>query len=132
MAIAAHPLQFLVSATDGSYVEMDGINDISFGPSADLLETTDFKDTTGTKSRIAGLKDGTIQFSGDYESADAPQASVLTQMTAGSALWCKILWNGSTGHKVQGIVESVEIKGSFDGKVEFSATVQFNGAFAAV
>jgi hypothetical protein len=34
-------------------------------------------------------------------------------------------------HKVAGIVESVEISSSVSGSVDYSATIQFNGASAA-
>lgn len=132
MTLAAHPLVFAVSATDGSYTEVDGINDLSFGPSREMLETTDFKDTSGAKTRMAGLKDGTIQISGDGEFSDTPQNLIRTQEDNGGDLWARIYWDGSAGHKVKCIVESYQIKGQVGGKVEFTATLQFNGAPAAV
>jgi predicted secreted protein len=133
MALAAHATTISVSATDASYNEVDGLNDFSFGPSRDLLETTDFKDTSGAHTRMAGLKDGTISMSGDYESADTlGQNIVRTAFDNGTACWVKVLWDGATGHKCLCIVESSEIKVSVDGKVEWSATLQFNGAPASV
>ena len=132
MALAGHPLAFSTSSDDVTYAEVDGITDLSFGPSRDMLESTDFKDTSGAKTRLAGLKDGTIQVSGDYESADTGQATILSRWADGAACWAKILWNGSTGHKVACIVESFQIAASVGGKVTFTATLQFNGAFSAV
>ena len=76
MALAGHPLAFSVSSDDSAYSEVDGINDANWEYVRDLLETTDFKDTSGAKTRIAGLSDGSIEVSGDYESADTGQALI--------------------------------------------------------
>ena len=135
MALAGHPFTLSSSTDDGgedAYTEIDGINDFSFGPTRTMLETTDFKDTSGAKTRMAGLKDGTISLSGDYESGDTGQGKIPTAWAAGTDLWLKMLWNGAAGHKVKCIVESFELRTSVDGKVEFSATLQFNGVYAAV
>lgn len=132
MTLAAHPLVLAVSATDGSYTEVDGVNDLSFGPNRAMLMTTDFKDTSGAQTRMAGLKDGTIQISGDAEFADAPQNLIRTQEDNGGDLFVRIYWDGIAGHKVKCIVESYQVNGGVDGKVEFSATLQFNGAPVAV
>lgn len=132
MTLAAHLMTISGANADSGYAEIDGINDFSFGPSRDTLETTDTADTSGAHTRMLGLKDGTIALSGDYESGDAAQALLLTQWGNGGAYWLKVLWNGSTGHKVQCIVESFDIKGNVSGKVEFSASLKMNGAFSAV
>lgn len=132
MTLAAHPMTISASADDVTYNEIDGLNDFSFGPNRDSLETTDFADTSGAKTRLLGLKDGTIQLSGDYESADTGQSRLTTLWASGATCYIKVLWNGSTGHKVPCVVESFEIRGSVGGKVEFSATLQFVGVFSAV
>jgi predicted secreted protein len=132
MALAGHGLTLSISPDDSTYTELDGVNDFSFGPSRDMLETTDFKDTTGAKTRMAGLKDGTISISGDYESGDTAQAQIFARYSDGAACWIRALWDGAAGHKVKTIVESFELKSTVDGKVEFTSTHQFNGVFSAV
>lgn len=132
MALAGHPLAFSVSSDDSTYSEVDGINDANWDQVRDLLETTDFKDTSGAKTRIAGLSDGSIECSGDYESADTGQALIRSSFASGATIYCKLLWNGSAGHKVACIVESWKNSVSFDGKVEFSASIKFNGAVSSV
>jgi len=132
MAIAAHPLTLSVASADSGYAEVDGINDFSFGPKRDILESTNFKDTSGAKTRFAGLTDGAVSISGDYLSADTPQALIRTQEGNGGDLWVKVLWDGATGHKVKCIVESFTIKAAVAGKVEFSASLQMNGAVTSV
>lgn len=132
MALAGHELAIYANATTITAAdEMDGVNNVSFGPTRDLLEDTDFKDTSATRTRFAGLKDGTISLSGDYEPADTPQSALETAFNNGTDITIGIAWDGATGsngHQVVCQVESFEISASFDGKVEFSASLQFNGA----
>lgn len=132
MALAGHAVAVSISADDVTYNEIDGINDVSFGPTRELLESTDFKDTSGARTRFAGLKDGAISLSGQYESADTAQAAVRTAWENGTDCYVKILWNGATGHKVKTLVENFEIKAAVDGAVEFTSSHQFNGASSAV
>lgn len=130
--LAANGILIQASSDDATYNEVDGLNDISYGPTADMLETTDFKDTSGNHTRMMGLRDGAISVSGDYEASDTAQALMRTQHASGGALWLKVLWDGTNGSKVQCIVENFTIKGGVAGKVEFSASLKFNGAPAAV
>lgn len=138
MANAAHPLAVKVSATDAAYQEVDGINSVKFGPNRTMLETTDFKDTSGAKTRMAGLKDGTIELSGDLEEADANGQNIIrTAFDNGTDLWTTVEFvpgagAGAKGYKVKGIVESHEINAEPDGKVTWSSTIQFNGVPVAV
>jgi predicted secreted protein len=140
MALAGHPVLVYAKATNAAAVsgdEVDGINSVSYGPSLDLLDVTDFKDTTGTKLKLAGLKDGSISLSGDLEMTDAPQTLLRTAAGDGSSVWMTIHFNPSgaasaKGFQVECKVESFEISASVDGKVEFSASLQFNGAPVAV
>ena len=59
--------------------KIDGINDFSFSPSNDMLDTTDFKDTTGAHTRLPGLQVSSVSLSGDYEHGDTNgQVSSIT------------------------------------------------------
>lgn len=131
-ALAGHPIGLLVSATDGSFVEVDNINNVSFGPSRNMLDITSFKDTTGAKLFMAGLSSGKISLKGDYNGADAPQAQIRTQFLSGGALYVQMHFDtgaaaGSKGYKVKTIVESFDVSVGVDGKVEFSCSLNFNG-----
>lgn len=140
MALAAHPVvvyaKSVVTAPSGSD-EVDGINSVSYSPSLDLLDVTDFKDSTGAKIKLAGLKDGSISLSGDLEMTDAPQALLRTAASDGTSVWLTIHFNPSgsasaKGFQVECKIESFEISASVDGKVEFSSTASFTGAPVAV
>lgn len=139
MSNAAHPLVVKVATpADASYAEVDGIKSVKFGPSRTMLETTDFKDTSGAKTRLAGLKDGTIELSGDLEEGDTNGQNVVRGcFDSGAACWVQIEFApsagaGSKGYKVQGIVASYDISADVDGLVSWTASIPFNGAPVAV
>lgn len=140
MALAGHPTvvyaKSSVAAPSGSD-EIDGINNVSYGPTGNLLDTTDFKDTSGFITKLLGLKDGTISLSGDYEASDAPQALLRSSWDSGASVWITIHFNPSGGAGVKGFqveckVESWEVNAAVDGKVEFSCSCQFTAAPVAV
>lgn len=132
MAIAAHPAAVEVATTlAGVYSEIDGINDFSFTPSRDTLDTTDFADTSGAHLRLMGLQDTSISISGDYEAADTNGQVVLRDaMLNGTSVGLGILFDGTDGLKVLCYVESFEISAGVEDKVEFSCELVSTGAVA--
>ena len=140
MPVAANPVVVYIKASSAAPVagdEVDGINNYSFGPKMDLLETTDFKDTTGAKTKIAGLLDGTISLSGMAEMSDAPQNLLRSSWLSGASVWCTIHWNpsggaGTKGYQVECKVESWESSGEVAGLANFSVSLSFTGAPVAV
>lgn len=140
MAIAAHLAKIYVkstSATATSSDEVKGLNDFSASSSKTMLDVTDFKDSAGVKLKLAGLEDGSFSLSGDLESADAPQALIRSSFDTGANVYLTVQWDpnastGSKGYTYPCIVESYEVKGGVDGKAEFSASLQLNGAKSAV
>jgi len=131
-ALAAHEIKIEISDDDITYDEICGINDVSYGPSRELLDDTDFCDTSGARSRITGLRDASISMSGDYYAADTAQARIRTAFDNATSVYVKILWDGTNGQKLLCAVESHEINGSVDGKVEWSADFQADGTPTAV
>ena len=102
-----------------------------------MLDVTDFKDSSGVKLKLAGIEDGSFSLSGDLESADAPQALIRSSFDTGATIYLTVQWDpsasaGSKGYSYPCIVESYEVKGGVDGKAEFSASLQLNGAKSAV
>lgn len=132
MALAGHAAKVTCSASDGSYNEIDGIMNVDWGQSADIIETTDFKDITAAKSRIHGLHDLQVTISGQYESGDAPQALVRTSFTSGATLYVQFLPDGTNGFKCATIVQDFKLNATVEGAVEFSATLVGNGAISTV
>jgi predicted secreted protein len=133
MALAGHPVKVYAKAAAGTPAgsdEVDGINNVTYSPEVNLLDVTDFKDTTGAKRKLAGLRDGSAQLQGDYEQADAPQA-LLRSSIDGTTVYMSFHFNpsGSVGTKgfiVPCKVASFEISAEVDGKVTFSASLQFD------
>lgn len=132
MAIAANGAAISSSADDSTYNVIDGLNDATFSRMADLLDVTDFADTSGTKLRIYGLKDASFSLSGDLEAADTGYGRIETAYGDGSTVYIKYLPNGTTGWKAACKVESIEVSGSVDGKAEVSVSLQATGVVTAV
>lgn len=135
MALAGHSVAVYWKATSGSYSggEVDGIKSVGYSPSLDLLDVTDFKDTTGAKLKLAGLKDGSIKLSGNLEMADVPQALIRTNAGDGVSGYATVIFapsasTGSKGFQVECKVASFDISASPDGTVDFSCDLQFTGA----
>lgn len=129
MGIAAHKAKIEISTDDVTYVEIDGVNSVSFGPSRDTLETTDFADTSGARKKIKGLVDGVISTSGHYKATGA-QKTIRNTHDDGAeddTLFVRILWNGVAGHKVRCVVASYSLDGELDGTVQCSYEFEFAG-----
>lgn len=134
MTVAAHTGIWYAKSTSSSVVsgdELDGINDSSVSREITELETTDFKDA-GYKTRIAGLKDGTIKLSGDYEVADAPQGVIRTAFEAGNTLYLTNLRDGTNGFRYPVLCTSIEESAGVDGKVQCTFNFKLNGAPTAI
>ena len=113
-----------------------GLTSISNPISADSLDVTVFN-ATCMRDFIAGLRSGTIDISGYYESGDTNgQVAMFTAMLAGTKLTTtqkpKILWNGVNGFTGDGIITSLTVDAAVDGIVNFSATIQLTGTIAVV
>ena len=102
MALAAHPSVLDVSLDDITYGEIDGINDYTFGLSRDVLETTDFMDTSGAHTRILGLQDIPVSISGDAEFSDTNGQNVLrAAFVSGATVYFRVRPDGTNGYKAQ-------------------------------
>lgn len=119
MASAANTLKLYVKTTSPADVEADGINNVSGSLAREPLDTTDFSGGA-FRTRIMGLKDIPLSFSGDSEFADAAQIALQTACNAGSAVFVRVLYDGTNGFEAQYLVESIERDSSVDGKNEVS------------
>lgn len=139
MSLAGHPVVVYAKATNAAVVaadEVDGLNSVGYSPKMNMLDVTDFKDTSGFTLKLAGLGDGAVSLAGDLEPADAPQALLRSSFLTGASVWMTLHFNptggaGTRGFAVECKVESFEIKAEVAGKVTFSASLTFNGAPAA-
>jgi predicted secreted protein len=129
--IAAHTGAVHYAATDTTG-EVGGVHQYDFSASGELLDTTDFADTSGYHTKILGLKDVVISLSGDYNSANAPQALLMTHFLAGTTGYCQVLFNGTAGFKCQTKVADFKITGEVAGVVQFAVTLNAVTALVAV
>lgn len=139
MALAAHPGKFYAVASSTTATgtdEIGGVNSVDFGPSVDLIDITDFKDTSGAHIKLSALTDGSMTIAGDLDTTNAPQQLLRTSMATGASVWITAWFNpsgsvGVKGFKVECKVASYKVSAKVDGKNEFSSELQFTGAVTA-
>lgn len=140
MALAAHLSNYYVrldTTAPGATDQPVGINSVSFSPSVDLLDVTDFKDSTGAKLKLAALKDGSASLSGDLDLSDAAQIVLRTAYDNGTLVYMTFQFNPSgaasqKGFRVPCYVESYELGASVADRATFSVSLQFSGLMVAI
>lgn len=140
MPLASHPARFYVRSDNTAPTGTDevlGVNSATLNQEANLLEVTDFSDTSGWRRRILGLLDGSVELSGDAELANAPQNLIRSSMASGASVWVTCQFNpagsaGQQGVRVECKVGSHNQSSAVDGKNEFSASFMFNAAPTAI
>lgn len=111
--------------------EVASLTSISNPLTGDSLDVTTF-DSSGLREFIAGLRTGTVDISGYYDTTDTNgQVAMLTAFLAGTKLTTTqqptILWNGTNGISADGIITAYNVDATVDGIVNFSATIQLSG-----
>lgn len=134
MAIAAHVGAIKVSATiGGSYTEADGIKSYTIGMGNADLDTTDFKDTTGSMQRILGLSDTPVSLEGDFEPGDTTgQGIIFDAFVAKTAMGVQILPDGTNGFQVEVLCTKFEIKAGVADTVSVSIELVSTGVVTII
>jgi predicted secreted protein len=136
MAVAAHPIKVYAKASSAAAVAGDEVADIrsvSSSITPNLLDVTNFKDTSGAMQRILGLLDSEFTLDGFFVGNDAPQNLLRASALNGASVWITLHANpsggvGEKGYKVECKVSGFEFGGAVDGVATFSCSVQGNGA----
>lgn len=131
MAVAAHTGLVKVSSDGTTFNNLDGCNQYDFNRTREVLETTDFAGGSA-RTRILGLIDVPLSFSGQYERADTAMAALETLWASGASAYVQILPDGTNGWEVEYKVESIQITGSVDSLVDMSCTLVSTGSVTAV
>ncbi len=131
-AIEVHILTTNATPDAGGADLCDGINKADLGLMRDLLETTDFKDTTGVKTRLAALKDSDMSVDGDLEASDTVQQRLRDAYDNGTSVFVNYYPNPSGGALVKGfqvemLVESEKHAGDVAGKATCSWSLKGTG-----
>ncbi len=115
-------------STSTTWSAMGLLNEARLSHSAEMIDVSVFS-SSQFKDYLAGLKDGTLTFSGLYAgTSDAGFSIVRDSWLNDSALWMTFLHDGSTGFKAQVKVSDFEVGGGIGTGVEFSATMQVTGS----
>lgn len=143
-ALAGHAVKiYAVQQADGDsapsavsdYTQIGVMDNFDFSEQRTNLDKTSFGDS-GARERFLGLKDGSISLSGYYDSSDGGLTEIRSGFTgaADAVVWIMVAWTGDpadgTDH-VKCTVEEYTRSAEVDGRVEVSASLNFNGAPAA-
>lgn len=125
------------SATDGAtFTEIDGLTSWSMQKMRDVLNVTSFKDASAHQIKIAGIKDGSFDIGGNVVFAvstltlDVGIKNIAQRARDGGTLTlrAKVDGSGGTYKSVACLVKEFGIKADVNGSVEWSASLQMNGA----
>jgi len=120
-----------ISTDDSAYNTILDINEVSHPLSANNEDVSAFGDTF--VERLQTIKDATYSLSGWYNNADTTgQIAIRNALIGDSALYVKVLYDGTNGYKQQVVVSSFEVSSSVDGVVEVSIELEGTGAVTAV
>jgi hypothetical protein len=132
MALAAgHVSVVEISDDDASYAALGSASDVKLSVKRDEHDTTEFTNTN--ENLILGLKDSSFTISGKLQFGGEKGLDLaLVAFNNGSDLYVKYLPNAAAGYKVKGLVESISLPGESTSSIDFSMTVQGNGALTVV
>ena len=102
----------------------------------ETLDVTTF-DSSAFKEFLAGLTEGTVSITGDYDSTDTNgQIALITAFLAKTLLTStqkpKILWNGVNGMTADGYCTELNMDTDVAALVNFAATIKMTGTIAVV
>ena len=103
----------------------------AFRRGSELLDDT-VMNTPTERSRLAGLRDWSVELSGPYDSGNTAQAALISGEAAGTNVTMQYLPNGSAGWSGSGKVENFDLSGDVDGLETFTCTIRADGALSAV
>jgi hypothetical protein len=112
--------------------EAAGFNTADFEAAVDMLDATDFKDTSGARKFVPGLSGFKISAGGFFEPADTKQTDLRTACLAKTSRWITLLPDGTNGYKVEVFVERFKVGGSFDALVPIDFSFTATGAASVV
>jgi predicted secreted protein len=137
-ATAGKNLRLRVSATAGGagvYTVVAGITNAGLSHQGrNIDDIAAFGDTY--VSRLQGLKDVTIDFSGNYEAADTNgQNAIRSALTNDTELWAQYLPSGAadgTGFKCRVVVERYDLGAAVEGKIGVTGSLAIHSGTLAV
>jgi hypothetical protein len=101
------------------------IDDWTYNPTADLIETTPFLATS--KSRTVGLMDGSGTFKGRHDMTDASQLALRNAMLAGTQVTLSLFVNAVNKYSGPALIKTTPMKSAVAGVVEIQFDFQANG-----
>lgn len=138
--VAAQIEEVSVTATDTDATNADkieGLTDASLSRTSDLVERN-YLGGGSYKKRIKTLKDTNASLSGHFHAGDAPQTVLRDAHDSGATVYVTFIFDSGVGtgekkgERIPMLVENYDEKHTSGGVIEFSCSLQGNGAPTAV
>lgn len=115
-----------------TWTEIGGVTSCSINRGREVIDITDFADTSGARKKLMGLKDGSISLSLNLDLSDAGQGEIYDRWADGADLDFGFKWDGSAGTRqtVACKVESINETGAVEGVVTAEVSLTFNGVIS--
>lgn len=127
MSVAGKNAVFKVGANT-----IQDLNEGSITINGELIDVTNFA-SGGWISKMQGLKSAELSFSGFWITTDTTgQTALTTGLTAGTAVACSALFDGTAGWSGNFMVASLEIGASVADAVSVSFSLESTGALTKV
>lgn len=117
----------IATTSTGAGVAIHGVKDSTYRHLCDMLDITHFGDTH--RGRKGGLLDTALPLSGSYDPADTTGQALLVP---GNDVYIQVLYDGTSGSKIQMICENFEQGGSVDALQTFTSSLLGQAAPSAV
>lgn len=122
-AEAGHTVKVLCDLSDPPTEEISGIKQFSATVEREVIDITDFKDTSGARVRIMGLKNVAFTMSGDYDASNQAWADILTNYGDGADIYIRAYITSSNYIDFTAKVQDVNFDAGVDGAVQASVTM---------
>ncbi|GEL75209.1 hypothetical protein [Myxococcus virescens] len=132
MALAGYLARVAITATNVAPTTADLVNPtMSTGMNRTAAELDNSYLGNAYTSFILGKRGAEVPLEGDYDAADVAQARVIAAFESGASIWVHVLFDGTTGQRVEARCSGYNIGADQGGKVTFSATIKSVGAVQA-
>lgn len=111
--------------------ELEGLNSFTLSDDREMIDITNFKDIGSASNRkyLAGLEDGTLSLSGQYDGGTA-QAALRTKKASGAdvAVTIDLTGDSTDEYTFNAKVTNFTVSAEVGGEIQFSCELQLNGA----
>lgn len=116
------------SGTPGTYNTIASVEDMDFSRNGETIETTNHDSATLVREYIGGLQDATLSLELAFDETDTEHAGLETDFVARTVDNYQITLPTTQTYTFAGIITSLGMPLTVDGKIMLSVEIQITGA----